>query len=368
MISILITPFSISPRHERIINSIQWISRELYIFAGDRHSFLSNYQFQKGKDIIVSNYFNNLRQKKVIMDLIMNTKDNVLFYIFSIRAIYELLPIMFSLKYRESNNVRTVVDIGDLLHKGNYYIDYTASRATQLFLSILKPNLFICTSPKYSSFLPRFIPYLLMENIPAFYIRRRLKLNGRPNDSGLGKNITFLGGLWYKKQIALLILFGLKNPSFNIRIFGGPEENIKDILRILKIKELPRNISYYGPYNYNKVIVDIYKETGIVYSVYDSSILNVRLALPNKLYESVFARRPIIVADGTYLSEVVRSNNLGISVPSDLVQYDRFEYLIKICSKEIHNYMNEEYIDILEHNAKVQETTFRNKLGLLHNE
>lgn len=41
---------------------------------------------------------------------------------------------------------------------------------------------------------------------------------------------------------------------------------------------------------------------------------NVKVALPNKLYESILCELPIIVAKGTYLSELVEKMGVGVSV------------------------------------------------------
>lgn len=51
-----------------------------------------------------------------------------------------------------------------------------------------------------------------------------------------------------------------------------------------------------------------------IYSVYDADNPNVRIALPNKLYESIFCELPIIVAKNTYLSELVEKYKVGLSV------------------------------------------------------
>ena len=51
-----------------------------------------------------------------------------------------------------------------------------------------------------------------------------------------------------------------------------------------------------------------------VYAVYDADNPNVRIALPNKLYESILCELPIIVAKQTYLAELVKEWGVGISV------------------------------------------------------
>ena len=52
----------------------------------------------------------------------------------------------------------------------------------------------------------------------------------------------------------------------------------------------------------------------MLYAVYDASNPNVKIALPNKLYESVYCEIPIIVAKGTYLAEIVNQWGVGVSV------------------------------------------------------
>ena len=57
-----------------------------------------------------------------------------------------------------------------------------------------------------------------------------------------------------------------------------------------------------------------------IYSVYDADMSNVRVALPNKLYESVYCRLPIIVAKNTYLEKVVNDWGVGIGVDHNSVE------------------------------------------------
>ena len=51
----------------------------------------------------------------------------------------------------------------------------------------------------------------------------------------------------------------------------------------------------------------------MIYSIYDASKKNVRIALPNKLYESVHCHLPIMVAKDTYLAEIVQDWGVGIA-------------------------------------------------------
>ena len=67
-------------------------------------------------------------------------------------------------------------------------------------------------------------------------------------------------------------------------------------------------------YDYEKEIALLYGKVDCVYSVYDADNPNVKIALPNKLYESIICELPIIVAKDTYLSELVQKWNVGVSV------------------------------------------------------
>ena len=54
----------------------------------------------------------------------------------------------------------------------------------------------------------------------------------------------------------------------------------------------------------------------INFVAYDTDSYNVRVALPNKLYESIFFQVPIIVSKNTYLSECVSNFDIGYAINS----------------------------------------------------
>ena len=61
----------------------------------------------------------------------------------------------------------------------------------------------------------------------------------------------------------------------------------------------------------------MYGKCDAIFSVYDADMQNCKVALPNKLYESIYCEIPIIVAKGTYLSDLVEEWGVGISVKHD---------------------------------------------------
>lgn len=123
--------------------------------------------------------------------------------------------------------------------------------------------------------------------------------------------IGFVGGVRYLKSLETLIraIQGVK--GLEVIIAGaGPQ-----LGKLEKLKKNADNIHVIGGFDYEKDIKDIYSNIDIVYSVYDTSMLNVRLALPNKLYEAIICEAPIIVARGTCLEKYVKELDVGFSVP-----------------------------------------------------
>lgn len=123
--------------------------------------------------------------------------------------------------------------------------------------------------------------------------------------------VGFIGGIRYKKQMELLIRAADKS---KVKVFFAGFSFDEDIKKLCDKYE---NIEYYGRYNFEKEISYLYGQVDCVYSVYDIRAQNVKLALPNKLYEAIICELPIIVASGTYLAEQVNKLGVGIEVSAE---------------------------------------------------
>ena len=53
----------------------------------------------------------------------------------------------------------------------------------------------------------------------------------------------------------------------------------------------------------------------VLFAMYDPGILNHRFASPNKLFEAMMLKKPIIVANGTGMDRIVATEECGIVVP-----------------------------------------------------
>ena len=76
------------------------------------------------------------------------------------------------------------------------------------------------------------------------------------------------------------------------------------------------NIYFHGPFKNPHDLPAIYSNIDIVISTYDALNIGVLYAEPNKLYEAIYFRTPIIVSKRTFLSEKVEKLDIGYSVDS----------------------------------------------------
>lgn len=121
--------------------------------------------------------------------------------------------------------------------------------------------------------------------------------------------VGFIGWIRYKKQLRLLIEAAEK-ADVNV-IFAGEDGDGDGFERECTQYQ---NVKYFGPFVYEKEIQKMYGMIDCVYAVYDADMANVRVALPNKLYEAILCEMPIIVAKTTYLSELVLNMGIGSAV------------------------------------------------------
>jgi len=119
--------------------------------------------------------------------------------------------------------------------------------------------------------------------------------------------VGFIGWIRYKDQLRMLIEAAEKT-CCNVLFAGADREGTE-------FEEYCKQFSYVdylGSFNYDKKIKNLYDMVDCIYAVYDADWTNVRIALPNKLYESILCEKPIIVAKNTYLSELVKDYGVGI--------------------------------------------------------
>lgn len=121
--------------------------------------------------------------------------------------------------------------------------------------------------------------------------------------------IGFIGWIRYKSQLKRLIDAAGKTGCRVL--FAGSDGEGSDFEEYCKQFQY---VDYLGAFNYEEKIRDLYDLVDCVYAVYDADWTNVRIALPNKLYEAIECEKPIIVAKTTYLGELVEQYGVGLQI------------------------------------------------------
>lgn len=224
------------------------------------------------------------------------------------------LECMFSArKYCRKNNSLFVFEVSDL--PGAWYLKNLGFLREPLSgildRIVSSADAFVMTSPFFFTNYYRDrtrIPeerVFVFENVPRRCVFEKIR-----KEPSKKLRVGFVGGVRYFRSLQTLVEAAKELDDIEVIIAGaGPQ-----IDAVEEISRGSANVTLLGGYDYEKDIARIYSGLDIVYSVYDPEMLNVKLALPNKLYEAIVCEIPIIVASGTCLEEYVKELGVGFSV------------------------------------------------------
>lgn len=220
-------------------------------------------------------------------------------------------------KYKKNHNVKVLFEVADL--RENYIVrpkkladriitDALLRKEKKAFKNV---DYLVVTSPKFYDMHYKDLiskeRMLFIPNAPDAEIFKNYK-----KKEGGTFTVGFIGGIRYLKQMKMLVDVA-NEVGFDV-LFAGAGGTSSEYDEIRKYCEGRKNITFTGRYNYDTEIAGLYGKVDCVFSVYDADNPNVRIALPNKLYESIICELPIIVAKGTYVSELVEQYGVGVAV------------------------------------------------------
>ena len=225
----------------------------------------------------------------------------------------DMLQIAVSYKKHNDNSVKIIYEVADLhryivdeqkdmLHKSIKQYLIHEDKVLEKYYELLV----LTSEAYYDSYFSAFVPeskYLYMPNMP------NLRIYDSYNKKNGGEfTIGYIGGVRYKKQIYNLIEAAKIN-NIKLLIAGYEEAPIE----LEPICQSDPDIEWVGKFEYSDAPL-LYSKCDAMYSVYDADMANVRVALPNKLYESIYCEMPIIVAKNTFLADTVKKWDVGIAV------------------------------------------------------
>jgi len=164
------------------------------------------------------------------------------------------------------------------------------------------------SSPAFRSFLPDSDHIFLTHNISnQNFAEPHCTLNIREKPLHIG----FVGGIQFVEQNRLLLLQFANHPDYRLKYVGKAHLgcDLQPFCRENGIQNAD-----FAPAFTNDQKPDIYRNIQLINCVYGNDNQVVRLLLPNRLYDCVLFKKPILVSKGTYLADVVAQYHLGIAV------------------------------------------------------
>jgi len=148
---------------------------------------------------------------------------------------------------------------------------------------------------------------IILENLPA-------TKNNTLIQRGIDKKrvkVGFVGSVRHFELLKNLILAVNQGDNLELHVYGGGIANskLKDYCNLNAF----HNVFFHGSFDY-KEINNIYTEIDILWAAYPYKSRNVKYAISNKFYESIYYTIPCLFSIKTKLGEYVQSKNIGVTV------------------------------------------------------
>lgn len=270
--------------------------------ANNRHIFrghVSKYKFIK--------IFTFLKWRYYCLKVLSKNEYDKLIILTTIPTI--LLMDKLLLRYKN----RYIFDIRDYTYeKYSIYKKVVDTLVDKSFCTFI-------SSPKFKSFLSLSDKLIVNHNITNENNRIKYNVDLDKDKIVLG----FVGGVRYYEKNCNIINQLSNKTDITLKYIGKVHPG--NDLQKFCLKNNINNVEFYGAYK-NEQKPEIYKNIDLINSIYGNDSLEVTTALPNKLYDCILYRRPIVVSKNTYLAEVVEQFYLGLSVD---IEKDDIYLLIK---------------------------------------
>lgn len=124
-------------------------------------------------------------------------------------------------------------------------------------------------------------------------------------------NFGFAGSVRYENIVSFAGVIARHFPNHHFHFYGNVQECVRQQADTLQ--DYP-NIHFHGPFRSPQDLPGIYSQLDFTLATYDTRFENVRYAEPNKIYEAIFFRTPIIVSRDTFLCRKVEAMKLGFAL------------------------------------------------------
>jgi glycosyltransferase involved in cell wall biosynthesis len=124
-----------------------------------------------------------------------------------------------------------------------------------------------------------------------------------------GLHIAYVGNMQLERGLIYLLKILKNHPEWKLDLagFGGDEQTI-----LSEASQL-RNVTWHGCISYRRAL-ELNNGADVIFSTYDPQIPNHRYSSPNKLFEAMMLGKPVIVARGTNIDQIVEAEKCGMVV------------------------------------------------------
>lgn len=298
--------FPINTRSERIIQSILKSGDvEVHISAWNRdggatddapehyHLFRSNaaYQNKLKKLTALPGY------RKHVKNLLKSLQPE-----FVICSNWDMLCVVASIGKTVD---KIYYDVADL--PSGSLIEFHVERLFEQ-MAIRRTDAIMFASPFFKSWYKNYSKKkLVVENLPSLSVDRSLTRVASTEPL----RVAYVGTVRYRESM-LVLLDVAAEIGLSLSVYGdGP------VLDELQSKyESYQNIKFYGRYKYED-IPGIYSKIDVVWAAYPPKNINVRYAISNKYYETLYFSVPGVFSDATKLGQHVSELRIGFTVDCD---------------------------------------------------
>jgi len=314
------------PRVQRRIRALHYANIPVAVFAFQRDLFKIN-RFQVNVELYSLGEIPNINYlkripafKNAFFRIRAYQKYNPVstFYCFGLDS--ALLALMCGLGKR-----KMIYEIADLRY------DFQVKNLKNKIISsaerrvLGRTEILVLTSEGHFEQFKRILPRIanritLIENkVPQFLPDLYPRVN-KPHISRGRIRLGFIGAIRYEACLFPLIEeVGLREDELEFHIYGDG----RNIARIAEYCQTFRNIFYHGPFTNPGQLKEVYENIDLNIVVYDNLDFNVRRAIPNKLFESIYFGVPLVVSDNTLLGKKVDSLGIGFTIDPQINGYAR---------------------------------------------
>lgn len=282
------------------------------------------------------NYYVNLIIGNQDIKEIVKDNPNALFYVFSYETalqlyiagcknyVYEEADVNAA-KYRQATIRRIALRLDRMIIKHSKLTVFTSKG----FVDYLFPR-------------KNFNNYLILPNkLSRFFLEKsRPTANNKTIDTRKLK-FAFIGLVRYPNTIIRFAkVIAHHFPQHEFHFYGDISADCKDMID--NLSNYP-NIFSHGKFKNPEELSDIYANIDVNIACYDAYServgTNVKIAEPNKLYESIYFNTPLIVSAQTYVGEVVERLGIGKSIQANSDQAI-IEFIRMLDDNNIKQYIN----------------------------